>query len=72
MRIKSSNGNATTNVIKPKRAARVITLTKPMGYAAMPKLVEGKQGKRVQGGHAPVAYRSRCADWGSANKKARA
>jgi hypothetical protein len=36
------------------------------------KLREGWIGKRVQGGHAPQPYRSRTADWGNANKRARA
>ncbi len=77
MRIKSGQGNAvtilTTKVTTTKpRQPKTVTLSKAMGYATMPKLKQGWIGKRVQGGHAPVAYRSRSADWGMANKKARA
>jgi len=37
----------------------------------MPKLKErGTQGKRVQGGHAPVAFRSRTTSWATANSRA--
>jgi hypothetical protein len=43
----------------------------PSKIAPPPKLVEGWIGKRVQGGHAPVPYRQRSADWGTANKHAR-
>jgi hypothetical protein len=38
---------------------------------AMPKLKEGSNGKRVQGGHAPVAYRQRTTTWVTANTWAR-
>jgi len=33
----------------------------------MPKVKQGTQGKRIQGGHAPVAFRQRSASWASAN-----
>jgi hypothetical protein len=34
----------------------------------MPKLKQrGTQGKRVQGGHAPMPYRSRTTSWATAN-----
>ena len=53
---------------------RVFRLAKSMDDVMSPPLkkVEGWIGKRVQGGHAPEPYRSRTADWGNANKRARA
>jgi len=53
---------------------RVFRIAKPMDDVMSPplKLVEGTKGKRVQGGNAPEPYRSRTADWGNANKRARA
>jgi hypothetical protein len=73
MRIKSGQGNAvvTKATIKP---SKTVVLSKPMGTVMSPALVikQGWIGRRVQGGHAPVPYRSRSADWGMANKRARA
>ena len=53
---------------------RVFRLKESMSQVMSPelKLREGWIGKRVQGGHAPQPYRSRTADWGNANKRARA
>jgi hypothetical protein len=37
----------------------------------MPKVKQrGTQGKRVQGGHAPMAFRSRTTSWATANTRA--
>ncbi len=85
MRIKSNQGNATltppikvitTKLRQPKSVVlkrnKIEGVFVPSKIAPMPKLREGWIGKRVQGGHAPVAYRSRSADWGMANKRARA
>jgi len=33
----------------------------------LPKVKQGTQGKRVQGGHAPTPYRQRTTSWASAN-----
>lgn len=41
-----------------------------LGIAA-PKLKQGTRNKRVQGGHAPVAYRQHSNNWTRANKFAR-
>ncbi len=85
MRIKSNQGNAVT-ILPTKqtttklRESKSVVLKRnkiegvfvPSVIAPMPELRKGWIGKRVQGGHAPVAYRSRSADWGMANKKARA
>lgn len=38
---------------------------------AMPKLKQGRIGKRVQGGHAPVPYRQHSNNWARANEFAR-
>ena len=38
---------------------------------AMPKIKEGTNGKRMQGGHAPTPYRQRTTTWASANTWAR-
>lgn len=39
---------------------------------AMPPTKKGHVSKRVQGGHEPVAFRSRTTSWASANKWAKA
>jgi hypothetical protein len=38
---------------------------------APPPLKQGTQGKRMQGGHAPIPYRQHSNNWARANKFAR-
>ena len=81
MRIKSGQGNVSISVTvtTTSRAPRVFKLERnkidgvlvPSVIAPMPKKVEGKLGRKLQGGDKPIPYRSRSADWGMANKKAR-
>ncbi len=85
MRIKSNQGNATLTlptkrIITKTRQSKTVVLKRnkiegvfvPSVIAPMPELRKGWIGRRVQGGHSPVPYRSRSADWGMANKRARA
>jgi hypothetical protein len=79
MRIKSGQGNVSAIDVVVSRAPKVFKLERnkidgvlaPSVIAPMPKKVEGKLGRKVQGGGKPIPYRSRTADWGMANKKAR-
>ena len=54
-----------------RKVSKVIIVTKPLGIA-MPKLKEGQYNLRVQGGHAPVPYRTRTTSWADANRWAKA
>ena len=74
MRIKSGQSNAviSVTVTTTARAPKVFKLDMGKLGIPMPKKVEGKLGRKVQGGDKPIPYRSRSADWGMANKKARA
>ena len=74
MRVKSGQSNAviSVTVTTTSRAPKVFKLDMGKLGIAMPKKVEGKLGRKLQGGDKPIPYRSRSADWGMANKKARA
>jgi len=71
MRIKSGQGNVSAIDVVITRAPKTFKVDKNILGIPMPKKVEGKLGRKLQGGDKPIPYRSRCADWGMANKKAR-